>query len=535
MILGLIWILFMGFFAGQIARRLKLPPLVGMIVIGIILGSQVSNILSETVLESADSFRLFAVMVILMKAGLGLDAQKLSQQGTVALRLGFLPAGGESIVVAFVSMWLLNFDFATGLLLGCIIGAESPAVIVPGMLRLKSLGWGVEKGISDAILTGSALSDVMLLLVFSLLLAFLTNTTEGFTLGNIHLTSLQLLPFQIIIQICLGVVMGWVTAKILVSLLRRQNWTQNSTQDILITVVMALFLVVSAEIYPFFSGYLAVMAMGFFLIQFSPPLARNLRKGFDNLWTVAEIILFVLLGATIPLDVLENYFLLGVLLLSIGTLIGRGIGWFLSTWGSNWTWKERLFLLPGNCAKATVQAAIGGIPLAQGIEGGETILAIAALSILITAPLGAWGIPTFAPKLLEKGEVDATKINVTQKSILLTPIPTDATLRDILLKTAEIARKSDSEVIILHVNDEENPEILREIETTIQQFLMDINYQIIITAGVITEEILRIAEEYQVTEIIMGKHTYNSVDELFMGSISQGVLERASVPIILVN
>lgn len=535
MITSLIWILFMGFFAGQIARRLKLPPLVGMILMGIILGSQVGNILSETLIESADSFRVIAVMVILMKAGLGLDAEKLSKQGSVALRLGFLPAGCEAIVIALVSMWLLNFDFATGLLLGCIIGAESPAVIVPGMLRLKSLGWGVEKGISDAILTGSALSDVMLLLVFSLLLAFFAQTNQGFTFGSISLTSLQLLPLQIILQISLGIVIGWATAHILVSLLRRQNWTQNSTQDAMITVVIALFLVVSAQIYPFFSGYLAVMATGFFLIELDAPLARNLRKGFDNLWIVAEIILFVLLGATIPLDVLADYFVPGVLLLSIGTLIGRGIGWFLSTWGSNWTWKERLFLLPGNSAKATVQAAIGGIPLAQGIQGGETILAIAALSILITAPLGAWGIPTFAPKLLEKGEIDPTKINLIQKSILLTPIPADETLTEILLKTAEIARKSDSEVIVLHVTEEENSEMLTEMRVKIKQILMDINHQLIITSGVITEEIIRIAQEYQVTEIIMGKHTYNSFDELFVGSISQGVLENASVPIILVN
>lgn len=163
MLESLIWILLMGFFVGQIARRLRAPALIGMVLAGIVLGPQVGNVISPEVLGAATSLRTIAVMVILMKAGLGLDREKLAQQGSVALRLGFLPAACEAIAIAFVAMGLFQFDFATGLLLGCVIGAESPAVIVPGMLRLKSLGWGVEKGIPDAILTGSALSDVLLI------------------------------------------------------------------------------------------------------------------------------------------------------------------------------------------------------------------------------------------------------------------------------------------------------------------------------------------------------------------------------------
>lgn len=168
----MIGIVLMGFFVGQIARRMRMPALVGMVLVGIVLGPSLGNGIAPEVLDAADSLRTIAVMVILMKAGLGLDREKLAQQGTVALRLGVLPAAGEAFAIALAAMGLLQFDFATGLLLGCIIGAESPAVIVPGMLRLKSLGWGVNKGIPDAILTGSALSDVLLLLVFSLLLAF---------------------------------------------------------------------------------------------------------------------------------------------------------------------------------------------------------------------------------------------------------------------------------------------------------------------------------------------------------------------------
>ena len=322
MLESIIWILLMGFFVGQIARRLKAPALVGMVLVGIVLGPQVGNVISSEVLGAASALRTIAVMVILMKAGLGLDREKLSQQGTVALRLGFLPAACEAIAIAVAAMWLFEFDFLTGLLLGCIIGAESPAVIVPGMLRLKSLGWGVKKGIPDTILTGSALSDVLLLLVFSLLLAFLSQgAAAGITLpGGITLSPLQLLPFQIIIQIALGVLLGWVTAHMLVSLLAKQNWTQNAVQDSLVASGFALLLVVLAEDVPVFSGYLAVMATGFFLIELDAPLARRLRGGFDSLWVIAEIILFVLLGASIQLNVLGNTLLVGLLVLAIGTL-----------------------------------------------------------------------------------------------------------------------------------------------------------------------------------------------------------------------
>ena len=174
LLFSLVLILLLGFFAGQLAHRLKAPPLLGMMLVGILLGSQVSNLIAVGVIDLADDLRTIAVMVILMRAGLGLDRDKLIEQGSVAIRLGFLPALTEAIAISLLSIWLFQFDWTTGLLLGCIVSAESPAVIVPGMLRLKNLGWGVSKGITDAILTGSALSDVLILLSFSLLLNFLS-------------------------------------------------------------------------------------------------------------------------------------------------------------------------------------------------------------------------------------------------------------------------------------------------------------------------------------------------------------------------
>ncbi|MGQ4648649.1 cation:proton antiporter domain-containing protein [Lyngbya aestuarii] len=537
MLESIIWILLMGFFVGQIARRLRAPSLVGMVLVGIILGSQMGNVISPEVLGAANSLRTIAVMVILMKAGLGLDREKLAQQGTVALRLGFLPAACEAIAVAVAAVWLLRFDFLTGLLLGCIIGAESPAVIVPGMLRLKSLGWGVKKGIPDAILTGSALSDVLLLLVFSLLLAFLSQgAATGITLpGGITLSPLQLLPFHLIIQIVLGVLLGWLTARMLVSLLAKQNWTQNAVQDSLVAAGFALLLVVLAEDIPVFSGYLAVMATGFFLIELDAPLARRLRGGFDSLWVIAEIILFVLLGASIQLKVLGNTLLVGLLVLAIGTLIGRTLGWYLSTLGSNWTGKERLFLLPGNSAKATVQAAIGAIPLAQGIAGGETILAIAALSILVTAPLGAWAIPTFAPKLLERGEVDPTKVAITRYIVLLAAVDTSPLSTQVLTKAAELARRSDGEVVVLHVIRVDDPQGVEQLREQAKQLLADIRHRFITGSGSVPEEIVRTAQEYSVAEIVMGKRGHRPLEEMLVGSVSQAVLEISQLPVIVVE
>jgi len=524
----------MGFFIGQVARRLKAPALVGMILVGILLGPQFANVVGSQVLAEANSLRTIAVMVILMKAGLGLDREKLAQQGTVALRLGFLPAACESVAVALTAMAIYQFDFPTGLLLGCIIGAESPAVIVPGMLRLKSLGWGVRKGIPDAILTGSALSDVLLLLVFSLLLAFLAQGETSITLpGGFTFTALQMLPFQIILQIVLGILVGMLTARLLVVL--TQNWTLNAVQDTVVAASLALLLVVLAEHFPVFSGYLAVMSLGFFLIEFDAPLARRLRGGFDSLWAVAEIILFVLLGTSIQLQVLGNVLLPGLFILAVGTLIGRAIGWYLSTLGSNWNWRERLFLLPGNSAKATVQAAIGAVPLAQGIAGGETILAIAALSILVTAPGGAWAIPTFAPKLLERGEVDPTKVAIARSIVLLAAVDTSPLAAQVLAKAADLARRSDGEVIVLHVIRIQNSKETELLKEEAQRLLADIRHTFITTAGPVPAAIIRTAQDYNVTEIVVGKRGHQPWNEVLVGSVSQAVLEFSPIPVLVVE
>ena len=535
LLFSFISILLGGFIGGQIARKLGAPKLLGIMLVGILFGSEVSNLISDRVLALADDLRTIAVTIILMRAGLGLDRDKLQEQGSVALRLGFLPALTEAIAISLISIWLFDFSWLTGLLLGCVISAESPAVIVPGMLRLKNLGWGVSKGIADAILTGSALSDVLILLLFSLLLNFISS-------GDISHNALWLLPLKVISQVILGVIIGYLAAKLIVFCSVKQKWTQNSLQDTLIALSIALLMVVLASRFPYFSGYLAVMAMGFFAIEFSPPLARCLRQEFNNLWLVAEIILFFLMGATIQLRILLNIFLPGLLLLILGLLLGRTIGWYLATLGSNWTTREKLFLLPGNSAKATVQAAIGAIPLSMGIPGGDKILAIAALSILVTAPIGAWAIPTFAPKLLTKSEIDPTKTNLATHTTVLGVTINDAALNNrrhrkniaVLTKVADLARRTNGEAIIVCIAPDKSSDV-NQSELLTTKLLLDIPHKFVAIAEDKLSEIIRIAREDRVSEIIIAQQNQNDADKNTFGLLTKFILENSNTPLLLLR
>ncbi|MEL6494080.1 MAG: cation:proton antiporter [Cyanobacteria bacterium J06623_7] len=523
---SLVLILLLGLLGGQMAQKLKAPPLLGMMLVGILLGTEVSNLIAPSMLDLADDLRTIAVMVILMRAGLGLDRDKLAQQGSVALRLGFLPALTEAIAISVLAMWLFKFNWLTGLLLGCVVSAESPAVIVPGMLRLKNLGYGVSKGIADAILTGSALSDVLILLLFSLLLSFLAQ-------GAISSNAIWLLPLEIISQITVGIILGYVAARFVVFCSRRR-WTSNAVQNTLVTACIALLLVVLAIILPVFSGYLSAMALGFFLIEFSPPLARRLRQEFNHLWIVAEIVLFVLMGATIQLGILAEVWLPSLLLLGLGLVLGRSVGWYLATLGSNWTNKEKLFLLPGNSAKATVQAAIGAVPLSQNIPGGEIILAIAALAILVTAPLGAWAIPTFAPKLLSQDPVDPRQTAVVNPTTILGVVDVSPGTVKVLTHVADLTRRTNGEAIILYVYNSYQATDIDKINLLTEKFLVDVPYQLLMVTGDITAEVLELATEYRVTAIALAK----SDDELWsdnpLNAVSQQLLNQTPIPITFI-
>lgn len=588
-------VLFLGFLAGQVAKKIGLPQLVGMILVGIAIGPQALELLDEgnPVFDAADDLRVVAVMVILMKAGLGLDREKLSQQSTVAIRLGFLPAAAEALTLALAAWFLLdNFDFPKGLLLGCIIAAESPAVIVPGMLHLKNIGLGVAKGIPDAILTGCALSDILMLLVFSLLLDFQADTSTVIDANNLiinllpfrqSLEPLQVLPIQLVLEISLGLLIGLTAAKALgvfsvgnffrfrstknstEALLSPENswrsdlsksgqWVRSVTQCTIISGSVALFLVIFSNAYRIYSGYVSVAVMGFFLVQFNAPFARLIRSGFDAMWTIAEIFLFVLLGATVNLNVLGaagGIWRITTLLI-LGLLVGRSLGLFLSTLGNNtWEFKEKAFLLPGTMAKATVQASIGALPLAAGVVGGDIILAIATVAVLTTAPLGAWSIQYFAPRLLEKGAVDPTKVAIVDYPIFLAAVDDSGSslTKLVLSKAADLARRTNGELLVLHIGESGAIDNLRKlahpiladirhdfvppenVEDILAQLDPTKNYSENFTENAkefIPDIIVKVAEDFKVADIIIGQRDKSITENLSLGSVSRAVIRKSS-------
>ncbi|MGK7889164.1 MAG: cation:proton antiporter, partial [Leptolyngbyaceae cyanobacterium] len=329
---------------------------------------------------------------------------------------------------------------------------------------------------------------------------------------------------------------GYGAARLLIWTVVQWRWTQNPMQEGLITAILALSLVVIAQAWPYFSGYLAVMALGFFVVERDAPVARRLRQAFNHLWVVAEIILFVLMGASIQLTILEQMFIPGMVLLTLGLLLGRTVGWWLATLGSNWSWKERLFLLPGNSAKATVQAAIGAIPLSLGIEGGEVMLAIAALSILITAPLGAWAIQMFAPRLLTQDPVDPTKVVTESRTVLLAVVNEPDTVVTVLTKTADLARRCNGEVIVLPWAIAANG-INAPVAPLVKKMLLDLRHQVVVSdtgnaptsQETLTEVISALVENDKVTEIIMDQATHS------MLQLGTSPSTAITVPILLVS
>ncbi len=387
LLLGLLMILLIGYASGELSDRLGLPKLIGMLLAGIVIGPYVLNLLPGVMLELSDEIRLLALLIILFKAGLGLDKDKILAQGSVAIRLGFLPAVIEASVVAVATHYIFGWDWLTSWLLGWIICAASPAVIVPLMLRLKAEGWGVKKGIPDLILAGGTASDATAITMFGIFLAWVAD--NGAVNGWYQLLDI---PVQVGLGILLGILMGIVA----VSIIEKSNLTGHIIEDMVIAVGLGLLLVIGGSFVDY-SSFLAVMVMGFYISEKAPVPARKIRKELNNIWIVGQIFLFVLIGAAVNIDVVFHAGLRGLAVIAIGLLVGRWLGIFASTWRSILTLNERLFMVVGDMAKATVQAAIGGIPLALGVVHGEEILAIAVLSILITAPLGAFGTMHFAP------------------------------------------------------------------------------------------------------------------------------------------
>ena len=385
MLTSLALIFLLGMASGGIFKRIKLPNLLGMLLTGIILGPYVLNLIDNSILDISSDLRKIALIIILTRAGLSLDINDLKKVGRPAVLMCFIPATFEIIGMIVLAPKLLGVSILEAAVMGAVVGAVSPAIIVPKMLKLMEEGYGTEKSIPQMLLAGTSIDDIFVIVMFTVF--------TGLAQGN----SISAISFlQIPVSIILGAVIG-----ICLAVFFKKIHMRDSAKGVLLLSIS--FLMISLEtalegIVPF-SGLLAVMSIGIFLQIKYRVVARRLSIKYSKLWVGAEILLFVLVGATVDISYAFKAGI-GAVILIFGVLLFRMVGVFFCLIKTNLTIKERLFCMIGYIPKATVQAAIGGVPLAMGMASGQLILTLAVLAILITAPLGAFGIDVTYKKLL---------------------------------------------------------------------------------------------------------------------------------------
>lgn len=387
----------------KLFEKLRLPGLLGMILTGIILGEYSKNyivnilkldflepfFISDKILSISSDLRLCALIVILIRAGLGIDRVSLKKIGNVALKMACIPCLFEGFTVMIVTHLLLGFPFAICGTLGFIIAAVSPAVVVPEMLSLKEKNLGKEKEIPTLILAGASIDDIFAITLFSSFLSL--------SLGkNVNIYKEFL---KIPLSILMGIVLGGVLGIILVKFFKKYHIRDTRKAIIFLMVGITFHQLESLNIFPI-ASLLGIMTMGFIILEKYPVLAKRLSTKFNKIWVFSEIMLFVLIGAAVNIEVIFNSSLVGVVIVFVG-LIGRMLGVGISLFGSNLNKKERLFCGLSYIPKATVQAAISGIPLAMGVPYGEVLLAIGVLSIVLSVPVGVIGIRIGQNKLLK--------------------------------------------------------------------------------------------------------------------------------------
>ena len=386
--LGLV--LLLGMALGALAKRLKLPSLVGMLIAGMILGPYALNLLSDSLLNISADLRQLALIIILTRAGLSLDVEALKRVGRPAILMCFVPACFEILGMTLLAPALLGVSTLDAAIMGAVVGAVSPAVIVPRMIRLSEEGWGVDRGIPQLILAGASVDDVFVIVMFTAFTG-LASGGQGLTAGAV-----LSIPASILTGVAAGLLLGWLLAQ----WFRRVHMRDSVKVVILLSLA---FLLVAAEdalegIFSF-SGLLAVMGAGVGLQRWRSVVAQRLSLKFSKLWVAAEVALFVLVGAAVDLRYALSAGVMAILAV-LGALCFRAVGVLVCVSGAHFSPKEKLFCVLGYLPKATVQAAIGGVPLAMGLGCGQIVLTVAVIAILVTAPLGALAIDRSYTKLL---------------------------------------------------------------------------------------------------------------------------------------
>lgn len=391
LILDLGIILITGFLIGYLFEKIKIPKIVGMIVIGILIGPSFLNIISNDLITISSYLRSIALVIILTRSGLSIDYDKLKKAGLSAILMCFIPATFEIIAVVIFGPVLLGINVLEALLLGSVLGAVSPAIVVPRMIKIKKEGYGRKEGISEIILTGASIDDIFVIVLFY---AFLTlNQT-----GTFDAISLINIPFQIIFGLFIGILAGF-----LISYVYKKIKTNLNIKVLMLLSVS--FLLVGLESYVSnyvkYSGLVSIITIGMIILIKQKEDAIAIEKAYQNIWVFFEVILFVLVGISINIQESLSFGVEPIILIVIA-LLCRMIGVYICVIFSKLDKKEKLFMMLSYIAKATVQASIGPISLTLGLNVGPIILTTAVLSILISAPLGAYAIDLSYKKLLKK-------------------------------------------------------------------------------------------------------------------------------------
>jgi NhaP-type Na+/H+ or K+/H+ antiporter len=380
-----------GFILGMVMKGFRLPPLLGVLFVGIIFGPYVLDWLHIDLLHISSEIRTFSLLIILIRAGLGIKHHEIQAVGSLAVKMSSLPGLLEGFSILLVSYYVFDFSFAEAGMLGFIIAAVSPAVVVPSMLELKSERYGEDKQIPTLLLAGTSIDDVFAITIFSFFLSLGTT-------GDVSIVESVL---KIPVSIVLGVLGGLVSGYLFIKLFDFKRLFQSNVERLLLLLTGAIGFYTFGEAVGI-ASLLGIMAIGFLITDQREQMGVELSLTLLSIWFFAQILLFSLVGAEVNITVALEAGFMGLIIIMVGLLF-RTVGVFISTMGSNLNMKERLFCVLSYLPKATVQAAIGALPLASGVEKGPEILAIAVLSILLTAPLGAILIKWSAPKLLKKG------------------------------------------------------------------------------------------------------------------------------------
>ena len=393
MLFSISLILLVGMAMGWAFNKFKLPSLIGMLLTGIILGPFVLNLIDESILTISSELRKIALIIILTRAGLGLDFTGLKKIGRPALLMCFLPATFELIGIIIVAPKLMGLSFLEACVLGAVLAAVSPAVVVPRMVKLMDEGYGVKQGIPQLILAGASVDDVYVIVLFSTFVSILQGESAS-------VVSFVNIPISIILGILIGLAIGYLLALFFKKVHIRD------TSKVLIILSISLLLTVAEDNLKTaitFSALISIMFIGVGMKKQHEALAKRISAKYAKIWVGAEVFLFVLVGATVDISYLGKVGLNAIIVI-LSALLFRMAGVFVCLIKSRVELKERIFAMLAYTPKATVQAAIGGIPLSLGLACGDTVLTVAVLAIVLTAPLGAFAIDLSYKKLLNREE-----------------------------------------------------------------------------------------------------------------------------------